>query len=196
MTVRLSAPKRRAQLIEAALTVFAADGYQGTTMEAVAGEAGVTKPVLYQHFPSKRELFLVLLADVGQRLTDMVTEAVADTESPQQQVEQGFIAYFEFVAHHTEEFHLLFGEGVRADPEFSAELMRVERSIADFVAALIAIDGLDADDRLVLAHGVVGLAEATGRHLISSRRPSDHAAFATRAADLAWTGLRGHRVNP
>ena len=57
MATRLPAAGRRAGLVEAALTVFSAEGFKVATMDAVAAEAGVTKPVLYQHFPSKRELF-------------------------------------------------------------------------------------------------------------------------------------------
>ncbi len=195
MAVRLSAPQRRAQLIEAAIAVFSTEGYQGTTMDAVAAEAGVTKPVLYQHFPSKRELFLVLLADVGRRLTEMVAEVVDATHSPHQQLEQGFAAFFRFVSGHSEEFRLLFGEGVRSDPEFAAELTRVEAALATFIAEHITIEGLDGHDRLILAHGVVGLAEATARHLLASGRPDDHAAFASRAAELAWAGLGGWRTD-
>ena len=67
MTVRLPAAERRVQLLHAALSVFAQEGFQTATMESVATEAGVTKPVLYQHFSSKRELFLELLRDVGAR---------------------------------------------------------------------------------------------------------------------------------
>jgi len=191
MTIRLSAPERRAQLIEAALAVFSNEGYQATTMDAVAAEAGVTKPVLYQHFPSKRSLFLVLLADVGHQLNQMVSEAVAEADSPREQVEQGFHAFFRFISDHPERFRLLFGEGVRADAEFSAELVRVERTIADFIAQHIEIEGLHPDERLILAHGMVGLAEATGRHLVASGRSSDHSAFAARVAAMAWGGLRG-----
>lgn len=191
MAPRMPGPERRAQLIGAALVVFGGEGYQATTMDAVAAEAGVTKPVLYQHFPSKRDLFAVLLTDVGQQLNQMVAEAVAEAESPRQQVERGFDAYFQFVSDHPERFRLLFGEGVRADAEFSAQLVRVERAIADFIAEHIAIKGLQPDERLILAHGVVGLAEATGRHLVATDRSTDHSAFATRVADLAWSGLRG-----
>jgi len=191
MTIRLSAPERRAQLTEAALAVFSNEGYQATTMDAVAAEAGVTKPVLYQHFPSKRSLFLVLLADVGHQLNQMVSEAVAEADSPREQVEQGFRAFFRFISDSPERFRLLFGEGVRADTEFSAELVRVERTIADFIAQHIEIEGLHSDERLILAHGMVGLAEATGRHLVASGRSSDHSAFAARVAAMAWGGLRG-----
>ena len=76
MATRLPAAERRAGLVEAALTVFSAEGFKVATMDAVAAEAGVTKPVLYQHFPSKRELFHELIRNVARSLRSDVTDAV------------------------------------------------------------------------------------------------------------------------
>ena len=188
----MPAAVRRTQLIETAIEVFAADGYHETTMDDVAAAAGVTKPVLYQHFPSKRDLFLELLGDVGRRLAEMVTAATADTASPHDQVRHGFRAYFEFVAREGSSFRLLFGDGVRVDPEFARVVGGVEREIAGIIAALITTDGLDDSDRLVLAHGILGMAEATGRHWYASGQPGDPSDLAERVSDLAWSGLRGH----
>ena len=72
MTIRLPAAERRSQLLDAALALFSAEGFQAATMDSVAAEAGVTKPVLYQHFSSKRDLFLELLREVGDRLSASV----------------------------------------------------------------------------------------------------------------------------
>ena len=191
MTIRLPAAERRAQLVDAALALFAAEGFQSTTMDAVAAEAGVTKPVLYQHFPSKRELFLELLRDVGRRLSENVGAATAAAASPREMVENGFAAYFDFVSEHPDQFRLLFGEGVRIDAEFAVEVMQVERSIAEFIAGLITIDDLHTDERLVLAHGIVGLAEGTGRHWTAAGCPGDASVLAGQVAYLAWYGLRG-----
>lgn len=187
----MPAAKRRIQLLEAALALFAADGFQATTMDAVAAEAGVTKPVLYQHFPSKRELFLELLRDVGGRLSESVGHATAEAHAPREMVDRGFAAYFEFVARQPAEFRLLFGEGVRIDAEFAREVAAVERNLAEFIAGLITIEGLDPSERLVLAHGIVGLAESTGRHWTNLGCPGLAGDLAARVADLAWYGLRG-----
>jgi AcrR family transcriptional regulator len=191
VTIRLPAAERRAQLVDAALALFAAEGFQSTTMDAVAAEAGVTKPVLYQHFPSKRELFLELLRDVGRRLSENVGAATAAAASPREMVENGFAAYFDFVSEHPDQFRLLFGEGVRIDAEFAVEVMQVERSIAEFIAGLITIEDLDTDERLVLAHGIVGLAEGTGRHWTAAGCPGEASVLASQVAHLAWYGLRG-----
>ncbi|MFQ5557827.1 MAG: TetR/AcrR family transcriptional regulator [Acidimicrobiales bacterium] len=190
MTRRLPAAERRAQLLATAIDVFAIDGYHATTMDAVALQAGVTKPVLYQHFPSKHHLFLEVLHHVGRRLTERVTRAAASTASPREQVRLGFRAYFDFVADEPNAFRLLFGDGPRTDPEFATTVSEVEGSIATIIAALITTEGLDDAQRLLLAHGIVGLAESTGRHWHNSGREVDLDDLAERVADLAWSGLR------
>src|SRR5881397_3064755 len=116
---RMPGDKRRAQLLEAARGVFARQGFHGTSMDDVADAAGVTKPVLYQHFGSKRELYLELLEDVGGQMMAAVAKAVASARNPHQQVEAGFGAYFRFVEAHESAFKLLFGGGARRDEEFA-----------------------------------------------------------------------------
>src|SRR3954470_7412331 len=131
MVSRLPAARRRRQLLDVALEVFAASGFHQTSMEDVAGAAGVTKPVLYQHFGSKRELYLELLEDVGGQMMAAVAKAVASARSPHQEVEAGFVAYFRFVADHENAFNLLFGGGARRDDEFADAVRHVERSMAE-----------------------------------------------------------------
>ena len=77
MQTRLPAGERRDQILEVAVQVFAKNGYHGTSMNEVAEAAGVTKPVLYQHFDSKQDLYLALLADVGNRMSTAIAKATA-----------------------------------------------------------------------------------------------------------------------
>src|SRR2546423_7434448 len=111
MVSRLPAARRRRQLLDVALEVFAANGFHRTSMEEVADHAGVTKPVLYQHFTSKRELYLELLDDVGGQLMVEIAKAVAAAAGPRQQVGAGFAAYFRFVATPESAFKPLSGGG-------------------------------------------------------------------------------------
>lgn len=162
-------------------------------MNDLAEAAGVTKPVLYQHFGSKRELYLELLDDVGTQLRESIDKAISEATTPREQVEHGFGAYFRFVAGHQAAFQVLFGGGSRRDEEFAAHARRVEDSIATAIAALIEVPGLDADARRLLAHGIVGLAEGTGRHWLRDGATGDPDQLAARVAELAWAGLRGLR---
>ena len=188
---RLPAARRRKQLLAVALDVFAERGFHPTSMNDLAEAAGVTKPVLYQHFGSKRELYLELLDDVGSRLQEAIGKATSEARSPREQVERGFAAYFGFVAEHQAAFQVLFGGGTRRDEEFAGYARRVEETIADAIAALIEVEGLPESERRLLAHGIVGLAEGTSRHWLRDRTPADPDELATRVAELAWAGLRG-----
>ena len=192
-TTRLPAAERRRQLLDVALVVFAREGYHAASMNDVAEAAGVTKPVLYQHFESKRELYLELLSDVGGRLERAIAAATADAGGPRQQVEAGLRAYFRFVADERDAFLLLFAGGSRTDEEFVAVGRKVEASIARFVAELIEVEGLDEAGRTLLAHGVVGAAEGTSRHWLTHPDGVEPEALADQVAALVWAGLRGVR---
>ena len=175
------------------MQVFAARGFHSTSMNDVADAAGVTKPVLYQHFPSKRALYLELLRTVGDQLMAEIAAATAGAP-PREQVEAGLRAYFRFVAGEAAAYRLMFGGGTRRDLEFAEEATRVERSIAGVIAELIDVEGLAPADRLLYAHGIVGLAEGTSRHWTTDQLDLDPDEVAARVADLAWRGLRGLRT--
>jgi AcrR family transcriptional regulator len=194
MVSRLPAARRRRQLLDVALDVFARNGFHQTSMEDVADAAGVTKPVLYQHFGSKRELYLELLEDVGGQMMVAVAKAVATARGPHDQVEAGFAAYFRFVSEHQNAFKLLFGGGARRDEEFADAVRTVESSIADEIATLIEAD-VDTEHRRLLAHGLVGLAEGASRYWVTSVENGaddiDPDRLSRRMAQVAWAGLRG-----
>ena len=200
MATRLPAAERRAGLVEAALTVFSAEGFKVATMDAVAAEAGVTKPVLYQHFPSKRELFHELIRDVARRLRSDVTAAIGAATSPHDMVRRGMRAVFTFVDERPEEFRLLFGEGVRSDEAFAVEVRGFERSMAAAIAALIDIEGIEPAGRLALAFGIVGLAAARAaacaRHWSLGGSGLSLDEVVEHVSDLAWHGRRAPQRKP
>jgi AcrR family transcriptional regulator len=191
MTTRMPAAERRVQLLDVALHVFGDKGFHDTSMNDIADAAGVTKPVLYQHFGSKRALFLEVLREVGGRLRDAVGKATASATGPHQQVECGFRAYFTWVAHTRGGFDVLFAGETRRDREFVSEALKVETEIADVIAELIVVDGLDEQRRRLLAYAIVGLAETTSRHWLSNDLDVAPDLLAQQCADLAWAGLRG-----
>jgi len=197
---RLPADRRRQQLLDVALTLFAQRGFSATTMDDIAESAGVTKPLLYQHFVSKRALYLELVDAVADTMLEAIGKAVAAAEGPRQQVEGGFAAYFHVVVTHADAFRLLFGSEVPNDPELSRAVRQVESSIAESIDELIDA-GLDVDHRRLLAYAVVGMAQGASRHVLGSRSTvegdpdeSEATRLARRLADLAWAGLRSvHR---
>ena len=189
--MRLPAAERREQLLRVAVTVFADKGFTATSMNDVADAAGVTKPVLYQHFSSKRELFIELLTDIGNELKETIAKATAAAGGPRQQVEDGFLAYFHYVDANTDSFRVLFGSGARRDPEFAAFASAVEAQIADVVAELIVVHHHPAAQRELLAHGIVGMTEAACRYWLAHDREPDASMLAAQLSRLAWSGMRG-----
>jgi AcrR family transcriptional regulator len=196
----MPAAERRTQLLDVALERFAATGYHATSMEDIADAAGVTKPVLYQHFHSKQELYSELLDTVGKGLlSDLAGRAAAESD-PYQQVLAGFRAYFSFVCERTSAFQLLFGSGARLADEFTESVRGLEEAIAATIAGFIRADISD-EHRDLLGHAIVGLAEVAARRWmarqgdsesdITELNPTEAERMAVRLADLVWAGLRG-----
>ncbi len=189
--MRLPAQERREQLLRVSLEVFAAKGFHATSMNDIADSAGVTKPVLYQHFMSKRDLFIELLAQIGTDLRGTISKATANAGGPRQQIEQGFRAYFMFANEYTSAFTVLFGSGARRDPEFASFASAVEQSIADTISELIVVEGQPAEHSLLLANSIVGMTEAATRHWLAHERQPDVDTLAQQISQLAWSGMRG-----
>jgi AcrR family transcriptional regulator len=193
VSLRLPAEQRRTQLLGVALEVFADQGFHATSMDEVAEAAGVTKPVLYQHFPSKRALYRELLDEVDAQLVARLVEATTKAATGRERVQAGFAAYFRFVAGNRAAFRLLFGASVRNDPEFAVVAERAIERIAELITELIEIDA-QPEHRSVLAHAIVGMAEATSRRLASDDTGDDPERLANWLAEMAWFGLRGVRA--
>jgi AcrR family transcriptional regulator len=194
MAGRLSAPARREQLVQTALGVFADKGFHAASMNDIAEAAGVTKPVLYQHFVSKRELYLALLEESGNRLVSALHKATSEASDGKSQTEQGYRAYFRFVHDEYDAFRLLFGSGARRDLEFAAEVRKVVESTAEAIIPLIAAD-IEPEQQRVIAHALTGISEGVSRYVAGSGRDFDPDLVARWVADLAWAGLRSvHRA--
>jgi len=163
-------------------------------MDDVAAAAGVTKPVLYQHFPSKRALFIELLEDVGRELLGRLEEATRGATTGRERVEDGFAAYFQFVTSNESAFRVLFGAAARNDAEFAEIVERILDETAVAISMLIDIQGTP-EHRRVLAHALIGIAEATSRDALTEDGATlDPAVLARWVSELAWFGLRGVRA--
>ena len=189
MAMRLPAAERREQLLAVALEVFAREGFHLTSMNDVAEAAGITKPVLSQHFTSKRELYLAVIEEAGARLISAITDPRIATSLGRQRTELGFRAYFDWIANDHDAFSLLFGGGSRRDSEFSEVVRGFTSKIADAIEPLITAD-IDADHRRNLAYAIVGMTEAVSRRLIDRGDTFDPTLVARQVSDLAWAGLR------
>ena len=185
----MPAAERRQQLLDIALGIFAHNGYHETSMNALATKAGVTKPVLYQHFASKHELFAQLLSRTGDRLHAAIAERSAGVDTPRQRVEAGFVAFFHFFDEHPDAFSVLYGSSLGSVPEFKREARRVQDTFIAMVARLI--NGVDDDAALVMAAGISGISEGMVRYWMHEGRRHSADEMATLTTRLAWGGLEG-----
>jgi AcrR family transcriptional regulator len=188
--MRLRAAERRAQLLGVARRLFARDGYRGASMESIAEAAGVTKPVLYQHFSSKRALYSALLANDLGRLTADLEAAFSQAEGNAERLRRGFGAYLDFVDRHEDAFRLLFTEALGLDADFQRRVAEFRRWVAGRVAAIIAAEaGLAAPRARALAAAIVGMAEGAAGWWLDERRPLEAGELADELAGLAWKGF-------
>ncbi len=189
---RLPRHARRAQLLGAAREVFVANGYHAAAMDDIAERAGVSKPVLYQHFPGKLDLYLALLDEYSDELVNAVKGALESTHDNKLRVAATMQAYFDFVESHGGAFRLVFESDLTNEPAVRERVDRVTQQCAEMISALITEDaGLVLEESMLLAVGLVGMAQVTARYWLAAQGsiPSDVAAQLI--ASLSWRGIRG-----
>ena len=155
---------RRAQLLESALEVFVAQGYHAAAMDDIADRAGVSKPVLYQHFPGKLELYLAVIDQHADQMIESVRHGLAATDDNEQRVHNTLSAYFDFVDGDPGVFRLLFQSDLSNDPAMAERRERISRATVEAVADTVAADtGLTRDRAELLARALTGSAQEIGR---------------------------------
>jgi AcrR family transcriptional regulator len=190
---RLPRTARRAQLLGAAQEVFVQQGYHAAAMDDIADRAGVSKPVLYQHFPSKLELYLALLDQRSADLIDAVRGALASTHDNRQRVEATIAAYFEFVDRAGAPFRLVFESDLTNEDAVRARVDRVTHSCAEAIAEVIHEDtGLPGEQSRLLAVSLVGMAQVSARFWLDTAGEISQDDAATLVSGLAWRGIRGY----
>lgn len=188
--VRLPRGARRAVLLAAAQDVFAANGYHATAMDEIAERAGVSKPVLYQHFPGKLELYLALVQTHVDELVRLVREAIDSTTDNKRRVRAAMGAYFDFVEREGEAFRLVFESDLRTEPSVQQAINRANIACAEAIAEVIRQDaGLDRRQARLLAVGWVGLSQVAARSWLSTepRIPKEDAVELL--STFAWKGF-------
>ncbi|KJS52708.1 TetR/AcrR family transcriptional regulator [Streptomyces rubellomurinus] len=189
---RLPRSARREQLLGAAQEVFVAQGYHAAAMDDIADRAGVSKPVLYQHFPGKLELYLALLDKHCDALVESTREALSTTSDNKQRVANTMEAYFNYVSSESGAFRLVFESDLTNEPAVRERVERASEASATLVSKVIQEDtDLPEAESKLLAAGVCGLAQITARYWLSQglEIPRDEAVRLV--ASLSWRGLKG-----
>ncbi len=193
---RLPRDERRAQLLAAALEVFTAAGYHAAAMDEIADRANVSKPVLYQHFPSKLELYLAVLDVHIDSLVFAIQKAIASTPDNSSRVKATIDAYFGFIDSEGEAFRLLFESDMSVEPQVRERLNRMTYDCAAAVSAVISLDtGLPKEASMILAIGVIGSAQITARHWLDRDGKLNREQAANLVTSLIWRGISGFPLN-
>ncbi|OLT17502.1 TetR family transcriptional regulator [Actinomadura sp. CNU-125] len=189
---RLPRLARRRQLLGAAQEVFVAQGYHAAAMDEIAERAGVSKPVLYQHFPGKLELYLALLDEHAESLVKTVRDALESTTDNKLRVQASMQAFYDFVAGDGEAYRLVFESDLRNVAPVRARVDRANQQCAEMIAQVIAED-TDAprDEAHLLGMGLVGMAEVSARYWLSQHRAIPKDTAEKIIARLAWRGISG-----
>ena len=172
--------------------MFVSQGYHAAAMDEIAERAGVSKPVLYQHFPGKLELYLALLDESVETLVDTVRDALRSNPDPKQRVAATFGAYFEYVGGQGQAYRLIFESDLSNEPAVRDRLDLVQRQCAEMVSQAVREDaGLSDDEAHLLSVGMVGMAQVTARYWLGARDHIPREAAEQLVARLAWRGISG-----
>jgi AcrR family transcriptional regulator len=189
-SARLPRDERRAQLLAAAQEVFVANGYHGAAMDEIAETAHVSKPVLYQHFPSKRELYLALLDSHLSALTELMMGALNSTDDNDERVQAVMRAYYRFIASDDQAQRLVFESDLINDADVSSRLETINKAFADAIARVIAEDTkLPMIEAQLLGRGLAGMAQGSARYWLETDGNLDLDVASDLIYRLAWRGI-------
>jgi AcrR family transcriptional regulator len=170
---RLPAEERKKIILEAASRTFVELGYQKALMDTIAKRSGVTKPIIYRHFPSKLDLLLAILEDHASVLTRMITRPLEEYSGWEEEVEKDVRGLFEFVERYEMGYRLTFEGEIAQEPEVIERLHAIRQSIVKNVAKNVR-QGTDPDklsrrDVDTIAVIIVGMVETTSIYWLRNR---------------------------
>jgi AcrR family transcriptional regulator len=189
---RLPREERRAQVLTAAREVFVAQGYHTTGMDDIAERAGVSKPVLYQHFPGKFDLYLALLDEGIRSLIEALREALEATTDNKQRVRGAVSAYFAFVDDPDGAFRLVFESDLTNEIAVRERVEAADDVCSSLLGQVIAEDtDLPIKQAELLASGLLGTAEIAARRWLRDGDRIAREDAVELIASLGWRGIRG-----
>jgi AcrR family transcriptional regulator len=190
--IRLPRNERRAQLLDVSREVFVQLGYHAAAMDDIAERAGVSKPVLYQHFPGKLELYLALLEEGTEQLVASVRTALASTHENHERVDALVAAYFSFVDAPDGVFRLVFESDLTQESAVRKRIDDANVRCAELVAQVIGEEtSLPDEEARLLGYGLIGLAQTAARAWLADGARVDREEAQAKAASLAWRGISG-----
>lgn len=195
--VRMTGKQRREQLLDVGRALFAERGFDGTSIEEIASRAGVSKPVVYEHFRSKEGLYAVVVDREMEHLLDAITSALTAPAHPRVVLEQAAFALLDYIEESTDGFRILVRDSPVAQSTggFASLISDAASQVEHILAAEFKARGLDAKHAPMYAQMLVGMVALTGQWWLDVRKPKK-AEVAKHLVNLAWNGLAGLEAKP
>ncbi|MEV0777729.1 TetR/AcrR family transcriptional regulator [Streptomyces sp. NPDC050433] len=194
--VRMTGKERREQLLDIGRTLFAEKGYEGTSVEEIASKAGVSKPVVYEHFGGKEGLYAVVVDREMRQLLDMVTSSLT-AGHPRELCEQAAFALLDYIEEYTDGFRILVRDSpvAQSTGTFASLISDIATQVEDILGMEFKARGFDPKLAPLYAHALVGMVALTGQWWVDTRRPKKNE-VAAHLVNLAWHGLGNLEAKP
>ena len=187
--MRMSGKERREQLLDVGRSLFAEKGFEATSTEEIAARAGVSKPIVYEHFGGKEGVYAVVIDREMQRLLDIFTGALTAGE-PRALLEQAALALLTYIEDESDGFRILVRDSPVASPSgtFSSLLNDIASQVEYILAREFRARGYDPKLAGLYSQALVGMVALTGQWWLEARRPKRDE-VAAHLVNLAWHGL-------
>ncbi|MER8097489.1 TetR/AcrR family transcriptional regulator [Streptomyces goshikiensis] len=194
--VRMTGAERRQQLLDIGRALFAEKGFEGTSVEEIAAKAGVSKPVVYEHFGGKEGLYAVVVDREMRQLLDLVTGALT-AGHPRELLEQAAFALLDYIENYTDGFRILVRDSpvAQSTGTFASLISDIATQVEDILGMEFKNRGFDPKLAPLYAQALVGMVALTGQWWLETRRPKK-AEVAAHLVNLAWHGLDGLEAKP
>ena len=193
----MTATQRREQLLAVGRGLFAAKGFDGTSVEEIAARAEVSKPVVYEHFGGKEGIYAVIVDREVQGLTAALTGALAEGGHPKVMVERTALALLGYIETSEDGFRILVRDSpvAQATGTFSSLIGDVAAQVEHILADQFKANGLEPKHAPLYAQMLVGMVALTGQYWLDAQSPKK-AEVAAHLVNLAWNGLKGMERKP
>lgn len=194
---RMTASQRREQLVAVSRGLFAEKGFEQTSVEEIASRAGVSKPVVYEHFGGKEGIYAVVVDRETQALTHALLDSLALGGHPKVTVERTALALLDYIETHEDGFRILVRDSpvAQATGTFSSLIGDVASQVEHILVETFAANGLDQASAPLYSQMLVGMIALTGQYWLDVRTPSKEE-VAAHLVNLAWNGLKAMRPYP
>ncbi|HEX3790441.1 MAG TPA: TetR/AcrR family transcriptional regulator [Pseudonocardiaceae bacterium] len=186
----MTGSQRRQQLLDVARTLLAEKGYEATSVEEIAHRAGVSKPVVYEHFGGKEGIYAVVVDREMQRLLDRIVSALSEDAHPHQLLDRAASAFLDYVDECTDGFRILVRDSPVASSTgtFSSLLSDIAGQVEHHLGVHFERRGYDRKLAPLYSQALVGSVALTGQWWLEVRKPAK-SEVAAHVVNLAWNGL-------